>query len=66
MDPDEYDGMMGIISRDLSSEEDRFGDGELIDAENPVEGVANESGAPVVSHSGIRSCPGAADSSRGW
>ena len=31
MDPDEYDRMMGINPVDLSSEEDRFGDGELTD-----------------------------------
>ena len=57
MDPDEYDRVVGISSVDLSSEEDRFGDKELTDTENPVEGVANNSGTPMDSHSGIGSRP---------
>ena len=65
MDPDEYDLMIGINSADLSSEEDRFGDRELTDTENPIEGVANDSGTPVRSHSGIGSCPGAAEKPEG-
>ena len=65
MDPDECDRLMGIISVDLSSEEDRFGDGELTDTENPISRVADDSGAPVESHFGIGSCSGAADRSRG-
>ena len=43
----------------------RFGDGELTDTENPIEGVANDSATTMGSHSGIGSCPGAAESSTG-
>ena len=50
---------------DPASEEDRYGDGELTDAEVQRLGVADDSGAPVDSRSGIGSCPGAADSLRG-
>ena len=46
MDPDECDRLMGINLVDLSSEEDRFGDGELTDTENPIEGVADDFGSP--------------------
>ena len=66
VDPDQCDRLMGINSVDLSSEEDRFGDGGLTDTENPISRVANDSGTPVDSHSGIGSCPGAAESSRGF
>ena len=65
MDPDDYDRVMGINSADFFSEENRCGDGELTDTENPVEGIANNSGTSVDSHSGIGSCPGAAESSKG-
>ena len=51
MDSDERNRLMGITSVDFSSEEDGFGDGELTDAENPLGGVANDSAAPVDSHS---------------
>ena len=36
MDPDECDRLVGINSVDLFFEEDRFGDGELTDTENPI------------------------------
>ena len=64
MDPD--DRLMEVNSVDFSSEEDRFGDGELTDTGNPIDGVANDSGTPVDSHSGIGVCPGAAESLRGY
>ena len=56
MDEDEYDRLKGINSVDLSSEEERFGGGELTNTENPVDGVANDSGASGNSHSQIGSC----------
>ena len=56
---------MGFDSVDPASEEDRYGDGELTEAEVHPRGVADDSGIPVDSHSGIGSCPGAADSWRG-
>ena len=55
MRPDERDPLMGIDSVDPTSEEDRYGDGELTDTENPTDRVADDSGAqltliPVLFH----------------
>ena len=66
MDPDEWDRLMGITSVDISFEENGFGDGELTDTENPIEGVANDSATPLDSHSGSGIHPGAHQDSRGY
>ena len=62
--PDECDRLMGINSVEPTSEEDRYGDGDLTDTEVHPHGVADDSGTPADSRSGIDLCPGAADSSR--
>ena len=49
-----------------ASEEDRYGEGELTDAEVPKIRVIDDSGTPVISHSGIGSCPGVAESEGVW
>ena len=66
LNPDEYDRLMRIDSVDPTSEEDRYGDEELTATENPISTVADDSGDPVDSHSGIGSCLGVADSSTGF
>ena len=52
-DPDEYDRLIGISLVDLSDEEDGFGDGELTDAQEQDEEVANDLRDPIDSRSGF-------------
>ena len=63
-DPDGCNRLMGITSVDYSSEENGFGDGELINTENAIGGVANNSKTPVNSHSGSGIRPGVDKDSR--
>ena len=49
-----------------SSEEDRFGDGDVTDAEEMEEGVANDSMASTPMFSGSGNCPGADVELRGY
>ena len=50
---------------DISSEEDRFGDGELTDSEGPASGVADDLRMVSETHLGIGAPPGVVEGSRG-
>ena len=64
--PDERNRLMAIDSVGPTSEEDRYGDGELTDNEVSRIRVADDSATSIDSHSGIGSCPGVVAGSRGF
>ena len=64
MDPDEYDRIAGSSSVQ-PPEMDGFGDGNVTDAEENEQGVANDSSASTPIVSGLGNCPGADLDSRG-